>query len=225
MILKRFHWITSITVLLFCSVVVSSQSPLPDQKAKSEALVPYQPTNCDKIRDHFRDTLLMFGKPGGMAMTNKICAKTMAAPDDCPGNMEERLNAIMQADSHFVWSDQNGVINLLPVDSESGLVETKIREFKVVVGDDLSVVIEGLRGQAEFIARINELKLKRPPMEIMIGISSPPTKLPKEEFTFVNKTIREILNEIIGKRGRGTWLYDEHTFEGHTTYRLELLGS
>lgn len=213
-----------VAILLLSGFKANSQTSDVNLKNAELVRVPYQPTNCDRLRDYFRDTLSMYGKPGGIIMTNGACSRSKGSPEAEQGELYERLNAVMQVESGFVWSEDSGVMNLLPAGTESSLVDTKLSEFKITVGDELSMVLKELRRRPEFLERMKELNLKEPSLEIGGGLQSPPSNRPKQEFTFIGKTIREILNEIVRKRGRGIWLYDEHNYNGNNTYRLVFLG-
>ncbi|HKX83754.1 MAG TPA: hypothetical protein VJL58_06030, partial [Pyrinomonadaceae bacterium] len=69
--------------------------------------------------------------------------------------------------------------------------------------------------------KLGELKLQ---MGLQFGgIQAPASKNPRTEMYFVDKTVRQILNEIVKKRGRGVWVYREYKYNGNRYFALNFL--
>jgi type II secretory pathway component GspD/PulD (secretin) len=54
-------------------------------------------------------------------------------------------------------------------------------------------------------------------------LTSPPSKKKPYELVFKDQTIRQILNEVVRKRGRGVWVYSETEWNGVNTFSLDFL--
>lgn len=145
--------------------------------------------------------------------------------------VSDLLNQITDTDSRYRWQEENGVINISPK-NEYSILETRIPEFKV--DDEYSWKMdERLVETKEFQQYLKEKNLinKIPDPEnkfgfAIIGAVGKPNPRDKISVDLKNATVREILNEIVRKRGHGTWFYREYNLVSdgnfHQMYRLTL---
>lgn len=129
--------------------------------------------------------------------------------------IKDLIDQITNTDSRYQWKEENGVINLFPKDDYS-ILETRISEFKV--DNEYSWKIdERIVQTKEFQQYLKEKNLidRIPDPEnkygfTIIGAVGKPNHRDKISVDLKNATIREILNEIVRKKGHGAWIYREY---------------
>lgn len=55
------------------------------------------------------------------------------------------------------------------------------------------------------------------------GLYAPPSNRPPTEMVFRDKTVIEILNEVMRAQGRGFWLYRETDYGGFNNFTLNFV--
>jgi hypothetical protein len=121
------------------------------------------------------------------------------------------LDGIVQSEPRYQWRENDGCIEVLPVNGDLSLLDTPIRSFQVKdVNRDLA--INRLLGLPEVQALALSMNLRpRPP--------HPPSERVKDEklsFDLSGVTLRQALNRIAEDSGAKFWLfrrYPDGTFE------------
>jgi hypothetical protein len=177
--------------------------------------------NCSNIREFFLDALSKGNKPGGLVFTKNSCVETLTFPDisNEEVTLVEKLNLITQMSPNFVWKDDDDVFTLAPTNSMSNLLDTQINSLKLEDGYNLNLIIGKILQLPEVVEKLKEMKLRQGLQHG--GLTSPPSKKKSYELVFKDQTIRQILNEIVRKRGRGVWVYSETEWNGVNTFSLD----
>ena len=123
----------------------------------------------------------------------------------------EILNGIVQSEPRYQWRENDGCIEVFPINGGLSLLDTPIRSFQVKdVNRDLA--INRLLGLPEVRAQSLSMNLKpRPPY--------PPSERTKDEklsFNLNGVTLRQALNRIAQDSRAKFWVfrrYDDGTFE------------
>jgi hypothetical protein len=178
--------------------------------------------NCNRLQEVYLRRLIASNKPGGLVIVNEFC-ETQAdiLESSSEESLDESLDRITQDSKHYEWKDEQGVVNLFPKSFSVDLLQVNITEFKVTNIDNLPLLMDKLLQLPEITMAQARLGLK-PGMNFG-GLSSPPRNRPPVELVFVNTTLRDILNEIVRKRGRGVWLYKEYMFDGANVFVLDFV--
>jgi hypothetical protein len=126
------------------------------------------------------------------------------------GTVRDALNAIIQADQRYKWEEVDGVINVLPKEDNSRLLETHVSNFQIdeVTWTDARQLIREL---PEVKSRLNESGLIERSAILVTG--SGENNLPRFSFKLRNTTLRGILNEILKMKGYSFWViarYGDH---------------
>jgi hypothetical protein len=121
------------------------------------------------------------------------------------------LNGIVQSEPRYQWREQEGFIEVFPVNVGLSLLDTPIGSFEVKdVNRDLA--INRLLGLPEVRAQILSMNLKpRPPSPL-----SERTRDEKLSFNLNGVTLRQALNRIAQDSRANFWVfrrYDDGTFE------------
>lgn len=209
---------TIAAMLIFSSSTISQVS----EKNNSARLVSAN-NNCEALRTFFIDTLLLANKPGGLTITKKTCRENAPFPDFKSQDISfvERLDLLTVTNPNYSWKDEEGVITLAPKNSGPELLSVKIRELKITFDTNLAPVISQILGSPEVKEKTRELGM-RTGLQFG-GLQSPPSKKVPIEMQFTDRTLRQILNEIVRKRGRGVWVYRESSDNGVKAFSLDFL--
>lgn len=141
--------------------------------------------------------------------------------DLTPNNLflSDVLTKIITVEPRYQWrKEENGVVNVFPVDDYSILNE-RIPEFKFDNKNKGELIRELIKTK-EFKKYLKDNNLSTYPLTICCGLQDP---RPPRQFSIEikNATVREILNEIVRLNGASTWLYHEYEskFVEETTKR------
>lgn len=155
-------------------------------------------------------------------LTKDSCFENIVFPVNKPDNLsfDKKLKLINQLNPNYSVKNEDGIVNLVPTQSVPELFKVKIRNVKLVFDNNLNLVIGTLLQKPEVTEKLKELNLG----ECMQfgGLQSPPNHLPPTEMVFNDKTLQQILNEIVKKkRGRGVWAYREFHYNGEDIFTLD----
>lgn len=156
-------------------------------------------------------------------VTKNSCPENVVFPEYEPKefSLDERLNLITQLNPNYTWKYEQGVINLIPSKSVPELLNVKVKNFKVSNLYNLNLIIDKILQLPEVVESHKRLNLKQ---GIQFGgLQSPPSRRPQIEMIFKDKTLQEILNEVVRERGRGIWVYSESNYNGVDTFTLDFL--
>lgn len=131
------------------------------------------------------------------------------------------MELITQMNPNYKLEDEQGVTNLVPTKSIPELLNVKIHNLKIAFDTNLDPALNEILRLPEVVEKLQELHLRRG-MQFG-GLQSPPSKRPPTEMEFKDRTLRQILNEIVRKRGRGVWVYNESNYNGENSFSLEFL--
>jgi hypothetical protein len=220
--MSKFYKFSVTIIIGILILVVSSFSQVSEKKTDSN-LSTTQGYNCKAMQKLFLDALVSANKPGGLITTRNSCPENVVFPEYEPEELylDERLNLITQMNPNYKWKDEQGVINLAPTKFTPKLFNVKIRNVKVMFDTNLNLALSEILGLPEVVEKLKELNLRRGLQ--FGGLQSPPSNRLPTEMIFKNKTLQQILNEIVKKRGRGIWVYSESHFNGTDTFSLEFL--
>lgn len=120
--------------------------------------------------------------------------------------LRDILNKVITVQPQYFWKEENGVVNIYPLEDYS-ILRTTIKTFSIensTKGEAIGKLLE----TAEFKHYLESKNLREQDTIIHGGVS---TKTPKRySFTLKNATVREILNEIVRRDGNSTWIYQEY---------------
>lgn len=203
-------------LILFASISFQASG-----KKNDSVFLVTQSYNCQAMQEFFLDALTSANKPGGLILIKNSCLENGVFPEYKRDELsfKEKLKLITQLNPNYSWKDEDGVINLVPIQSVPELFKVKIRSVKLTFDNNLNLVTGTLLRLPEVKKKLKELNLKE---GIQFGgLQSPPNNRPPTEMTFKDKTLQEILNEIVKKRGRGVWVYSESHYNGKDTFSLD----
>ncbi|MDI1241965.1 MAG: hypothetical protein PSX80_08615 [bacterium] len=176
---------------------------------------------CDQLREDFKEILLAENAPGGMVIFhNSDCAEVRdldlsAIETD---SLNERLDVLVKGLPSYGWRKRDGVVNVEPRGIKVELLETQVAYFAYKTSSNLDSVADSLIHTAEVrqvVANSNLLDGL-----YFGGLQSPPSKKPGTEVVLHNKSVRQILNDIVQRRKRGLWVYSEQIFDHRRTFTL-----
>jgi len=183
-----------------------------------------QQNGCDRMRDVFGETLLAYNIPGGMVISDK---------SNCEGvnsfrgrireihSLIEGLDLLVQAVPTYKWLKRDGIVNVEPRDTEAKLLDTRIGRFVYNTSSNLDSITHSLEDTPEIRLEMNRLKLRSG--LYFGGLQSPPSKKAGTEIVLHDKTVRQILNGIVQRRGRGLWVYSERAIDHSHSFTLQFV--
>lgn len=179
--------------------------------------------HCTKMISSFKELLLQSGNPGGLVIIPNSCDENLIAPEPTFStvSLDENLKLLTQNNSNYTWKKNSNVINLLPVSIMPDILNVKIQEFKADNINNLTLTLDSILKMPEVTKKKTETKIKEG--IYFGGLTSPPSKKEPIRMTFQNKTLHEILNEIVSKRNRGIWLYREYNYNNEKYFTLEFI--
>ena len=144
--------------------------------------------------------------------------------------IKDLLDQITNVDSRYRWKEENGVINVFS-ENDYSILETRIPEFKENEYpwkmDEILIQTKEFQNylwERNLIDKIPDPDNKHGFM--ITGSIGKPNPIHKISIDLKNATVREILNEVVRKRGYGTWIYREYNYVSdgkfYQMYRLEL---
>lgn len=178
---------------------------------------------CYKTINFFRAVMATSGQGSGLALTQNDCPENQLFADSRISNipLAKKLDLIVEKLPAYKWRNINGVVNLYPSKALPGILATKIKEFKVRFDTyNLSIFTDQLLKSPEVIKEQQKLNMRQG--LYFGGLQAPPSGQPVE-MVFQDKTVQEILNEVVGKRKGVCWLYRESVFGEANTYTLEFI--
>lgn len=165
------------------------------------------------ITQLFQFSLLKANLPGGVFASECYQPKSYKTGLPAKTTIEEVLNFIDKSDSEYKWEINEGLLNLLPSNTESGLLSLPLKEFKAE-NVTVSEALEILLNKPEVKQKKTELDLDRAVFRYYaLGTYyEDPAKRPIEprfNFNLQDKNFRQILNIIAKKEGHKKWTYIE----------------
>ena len=179
---------------------------------------------CDLLRDNFAEMLLAHSAPGGMILSqNSGCegVRYFEFNKKEDHSLVERLDLLVEAVSSYKWSKRDGVVNLEPRNVPTKLLDITVARFVYNTNSDPTTIISSLKNTTEFSREMERMKLHDGPY--FGGLQSPPSRKPGTEVVLLNKSVRQILNDIVQQRGRGLWVYTESVNRGLHRFTLEMV--
>lgn len=220
--MNKFYKFIEIIIVSILILVMSSFSQTSGKK-NNPVLLTRQGYNCQAMQEFFLDALISANEAGGLMLIKNSCLENIAFPKYKPDELsfKEKLKLITQLNPNYSWKNEDGVVNLAPTQSVPELLRVKIRSIKLTFDNNLNLVLDTLLKLPEVKEKLKELNLRE---GIQFGgLQSPPDNRPPTEMLFKDKTLQEILNEIVKKRGRGVWVYNESHYNGEYTFMLDFL--
>ncbi len=122
------------------------------------------------------------------------------------GTVKEILDKVTILDSRYVWTIDNGVINVLPRKNPYSILNIRVSRFSLVNVDADAVGLE-LVEVSEVKSVLNVLKLKA---SKSFEYDGPYIDRPVFSIDFADITVLEILNEVIRKSYSRTWTIERY---------------
>src|SRR5262249_30193591 len=114
------------------------------------------------------------------------------------------LNQLIMIDNRYAWSNEDGAINITPIDPADRIVDTYIQEIQIK-HKDMDDVRECLFKVPEVTAAVKKMSLT-PLIFMSSGVFG--AKSNEEEkiwFSQTNTTLIKVLNEIVKRVGAKRW--------------------
>jgi hypothetical protein len=117
------------------------------------------------------------------------------------GTIRDALDAFIKADERYKWEMADGVINIIPRESQEGILDVVIPNFFISDAniDDLSFAVTGT---PEVLARLAKIKAKRSEYFFYVGAPKPSTRY---SVSLPEMTVKEILNEFLRRDFAWYW--------------------
>ena len=116
--------------------------------------------------------------------------------------LSDVLNGVVQSEPLYQWRENNGAIEVTPVNKSASLIDTTVERFEVVnvTGEE---AINRLLSSPEVQANLRSLRLSRRPSE------APGRTISEKKFSLNLKSVnmREILNRIAAESGMNFWVF------------------
>ncbi len=215
----KFNVTAIIGILILVAPIYSQVS----KKNTESEITTGSSYNCQAMKEFLLDTFVKASKSGGLIITKNSCPENLVFSESEREelSLDEKLDLIVQRNPTYRWSDEQGIINLTPDKCFPKLLNVEISNFKIADVNNLNAVMDKILQLPEVKGKLKELNLRQG-MQFG-GIMSPPSNRPPTEMEFKDKTLQQILNEIVRKRGRGVWVYSESEFNGENTFSLGFL--
>lgn len=184
-------------------------------------------SNCERMREALVEALREFKAPGGMVIFHNSNCEGMSFFGSSTGStkktdsLSERLDVLVDAVPSYRWRKRDGVINFEPRYIEVKLLETQVAYFVYNTNSNLDGILDSLRHTSEVRQAMDRSNL----LDGLYfgGLQSPPSKKAGTQIVLHNKSVREILNDIVQRRGRGLWVYSERLIDHSQRFTLQFI--
>jgi hypothetical protein len=133
------------------------------------------------------------------------------------GTVRDVLDAFIKENPRYRWELVNGIINVLPRESQDSILEIMVHNFNLsnMNVDELSLAIADL---PEISAKLNKMKVS--PAKVLVDTGEP-KETPRFSITLQDLTLREILNELLRKGHSNYWAVERYgTNNEYIRFRL-----
>ena len=120
------------------------------------------------------------------------------------GTIRDVLDAVVQSDPRYKWSEADGVINVSPKQNQSPILETVIRSFSMHKLNRVDAVA-ALFALPELKRIVTQMGLTKSDFVSLPGPAY--YSLPRLSLSFRNVTVRKIMNEILKAEGSDYWVF------------------
>ena len=214
-----------IKLMILIAIILAALSNNPGLSCpRVESGQEFRQNGCDRMRDTFADVLLAYNVPGGMIILHTADCESLGNSDMSPketNTLTERLDSLVHAVPSYKWRKQDGVINVEPRRVEVRLLDTQVPRFAYNTHSNLNSVLDSLKNTPEFAREMHRANLLDGPY--FGGLQSPPSTKPGTDVVLHNKSVRQILNDIVQRRGRGLWVYSERVIDGYYRFTLQFV--
>ena len=178
---------------------------------------------CDRLREGFKEILSANNAPGGMIIfDNSNCeGVSYFGSSTETDSLSERLDGLVRAVPSYRWRKRGGVVNFEPRDIKVRLLETQVAHFVYNTNSNLDSILTSLKDTSEVRQVMDSSNLLDGPY--YGGLQSPPSKKPGTEVVLRNSSVRQILNDIVQRRGRGLWVYSERAVDHSRMFTLQFV--
>ena len=220
---KNYRTIVTLTFSIAVFVMPSFSQALKQSYSPILSKTHTVNDNCTTMIVFLQDSLSRIKKPGGMVIITNSCSEnvTFSESEFKELTLNEKLDLIVKKNPNYVWTSNNEVINLFPSKSLPKLLGVKIRNLKISFDTNLQMIVGHILKSPEILEKMRELNLKGG--LYYGGLQSPPSNRPPTEMEFHDKTLQEILNEIVKKHDWGVWLYREYSFNGVDYFKVDFI--
>ena len=163
-------------------------------------------------------SLIMARAPGGVVFTPDADEEKRYKLIPSGFTLREVLDGIVALDDHYRWTVSDGVISLSGVEMSPPLLDTVIPAF-----NQENVNARTMIDELETLPEV-----QRQAMALgFTDIGGREYDGPLSTHTFSvhckNRTLREVLDQIVRTHGRAVWSYKEYTTAGKKHFQLGLL--
>lgn len=170
--------------------------------------------------------------PGGIVLT-RPCSEEQAKYTysfPSPISVHDAMEVFTSSDSSYRWSIDQGVVNLIPQSGSPAILDTHISLFDSGNDTTLAAAADLLLRLPEVRKRAKELRFDEPfsSLQGYYAINKPgatPQSMAQPLNVRVkNVTMRDALNAIVRKHGRGVWMYEEYWNSGKHYFDVSFVG-
>lgn len=122
-------------------------------------------------------------------------------------SLRDVLDSVVKVEPRYLWTVENGVINLVPALDSPALLDVRIGEFKVDKFT-VSASLEVLKTMPEVQKSLGISGLEEFTLSLCCGLMDPNPPPPKTvSIHLVKPTVKEVLNAIVREHGQAVWTY------------------
>jgi hypothetical protein len=173
----------------------------------------------------FENALSLAQVPGGLVIV-KGCDNAPGAVVTVSGDtLASVLRSVQRADPSYLWTIEDGVLDLLPKRSIPPLLGVKIRTFDVRGAANPSDAANVLFGLPEFREGVARLGLVQGGVQSFLGSGEGESATPKRERSTFHLHVEDVnvlsaLNAIVRANDRGVWIYNQRSCHGQSVFNI-----
>jgi hypothetical protein len=187
------------TVICALASVCLSQQPQPDMLSKPVSQFELQDVLPSLVLERIaKSRHVPIGFEAILQESKKIDVKVEQ------GTIRDVLDAVVQSDPRYQWSEADGIINVSPKQNKSPILETVVRSFSVHKLNRVDAVT-ALFALPEVKGIVTQMGLSKSDFGSLPGPAY--DNLPRLSLSFRNITVRKIMNEILKAEGSDYWVF------------------
>jgi hypothetical protein len=219
-------------LIALAPTVLFGQEPTPSMRFEAEQMYLQIPVSVGlgTARQAFAGILRSAERPGGMVILSG-CAEPGRGPMYAPeqSSVASALYRLTTVYPEYYWTVQDGVIDLLPKQSQPPVIDLRIQHFEWDTTASVHLSVANVFQAAAVRSRLTSLGiasgfddipgLQRPP-RVINGVPVPEPPPNGRKWKVENLSVLAVLNAVAASYGTAFWWYEECTCDGKTSYRL-----
>lgn len=211
-------------LILFIAVLLCSNQTVTSLSLSSEETfnLPSSNSSCKNLVDFYIESLIKDHRPGGGIFIEDLCDPAFITKynESAVFSFSERLSYLKQSAKSYEISDDDGIINLVPIGLNNELFEVEIKEITINLNRPLSNIINELLMRPEIHQQLEKQGLKR---AMQFGGLQSPNRGVEKQLSFTKIKLRTLLNRIAKAHGKAVWVYQEHTLNQERVFSIDFL--